>query len=52
MSLFIRVAAVSLLFIGHFVFAQEKTQTVDPIIVTANRIPQTLSSALSEVQII
>jgi vitamin B12 transporter len=52
MSLFIRVAAVSLLFVCYSVFAQEKTQAVDPIIVTANRIPQTLSSALSDVQII
>ncbi|MGB8339828.1 MAG: TonB-dependent receptor [Burkholderiales bacterium] len=52
MLLFIRIAAVTLLSTGHSVFAQESAQSVDPIIVTANRMPQNLSSALSEVQII
>jgi vitamin B12 transporter len=52
MSLFIRIIAVSLMFVSHAVVAQEPVQSVDPIIVTANRIPQKLSSVLSDVQII
>lgn len=48
-----RIAAVSLLFAtSPFVFAQSPAQSVDPVVVTANRIPQTLSSSLSDVQII
>jgi vitamin B12 transporter len=52
MSFLFRTTVVSFLFVAQSVFAQEKTQSIDPIIVTANRIPQTLSSALSDVQII
>lgn len=51
MLLFIRIVPV-LLFVSSSVFAQQNTQSVDPIIVTANRMPQNLSSALSDVQII
>ncbi len=52
MSFLFRLTAVWFLFFGHGVFAQDKTEAVDPIIVTANRIPQNLSSALSDVQVI
>ncbi|MGB8855876.1 MAG: TonB-dependent receptor plug domain-containing protein, partial [Burkholderiales bacterium] len=52
MSLFIRICAVFLSGISLSTFAQQSTQSIDPVIVTANRIAQNLSSALSDVQII
>ncbi len=52
MSLTVRVTAVMLLSLSQSVFAQVQVESMDPIIVTANRIPQKLSSALSDVQII
>ncbi|MGB9151099.1 MAG: TonB-dependent receptor [Burkholderiales bacterium] len=52
MSLFIRICAVLLSGISLSTFAQQSTQSIDPVIVTANRIAQNLSSALSDVQII
>ncbi len=52
MSFFIRVIAALLFSTSPPIFAQAPAQAVDPIIVTANRIPQHLSSVLSDVQII
>jgi vitamin B12 transporter len=49
---FIRFTAGALLCASQSIWAQSTAPALDPVIVTANRIPQNLADALSDVQII